>query len=104
MRPLLASIILGRVLAPACNRDAKDWPDIPPDLISPAQAALCLPIGLRDQRGALVLVQSAGKGGFNRNHIAFARQCAVVSLAGLAVRSGSRLETEVQRLNLLVER
>jgi cyclic di-GMP phosphodiesterase Gmr len=100
--PFLESVVLGRVLAPACNRNAKDHPDIPPDLIPLSQAALCFPIGLRDQRGALIMLQAAGRGGFGAAHIAFARQCGVVSLAGLAVRNGNKLESENQRLNLLV--
>ena len=75
---------------------------LPPDLIPPSRAALCVPIALREQRGALVLLQAAGRRDFDPDHIAFARQCAVVSLAGLAVRNGNKLESEVQRLNVLV--
>jgi cyclic di-GMP phosphodiesterase Gmr len=93
------SVLHGRVMATGAGR-SDDWQDVPADLISPSQAALCLPIAIRGTRAVLIMLRADGH--FSDDHVVIARQCAVVALAALAARSGDRLEAEVERLNTLV--
>src|SRR5439155_9852073 len=101
-RPFFQSIIRGRVLATDPHRKAEDEASIPPDLISPTQAALCFPIGIRDRCGVLVVLRPEGKDAFSADHLAIAKYCGVVALAALAARNSGKLEAEIERLQRLV--
>src|SRR5262249_51862637 len=50
-------------------------------------------------RTALVLLRADGDESFGAGHVAFARQCASISLAALVARMGGQLEAEVLRLS-----
>ena len=101
MGELLQSVLVGRVWASNFAPAPADWPDLPAELIAPGQPALCLPIGIGDQRAALVLLRE-GPEGFGDDHVAVARQCSGVSLAALVARMGSKLESEISHLSDLV--
>jgi diguanylate cyclase (GGDEF)-like protein len=94
----------GRILASDHDAERTPWDVLPADVMSPGQPALVFPIAVQDRRAALLLVRAQGREVFDHGHLAIARCAAVVALAGLAMRSGDRLEAEIQRLNLLVER
>src|ERR1043166_3036336 len=94
------TIVAGHVCATGPGRDT---PELPADLIAPAQPALCMPVALREHCAALVLTRAEGESFFSDEEIAIARQCAAVSLATLAVRSSGRAEAEIARLTALVE-
>ena len=95
-------VIDGRVLVSDRAEDADAWQSVPPDLAPPGQPVLAFPIGMQERRAVMLLARAPGAESFDQDHIATARYAAVVSLAGLALRSGDRLEAEIQRLNLLV--
>ena len=97
-------VIGGRVLASDRDADRAAWQALPLDLVSAGQPALAFPVSVRDRRAVVLLVRAPGSESFCDEHVAIARYAAVVALAGLAVRSGDRLEAEIQRLNLLVDR
>jgi len=71
------------------------------DLAPPAHPALFFPIGIAGRRAALVLQRGQGND-FSEIDLAFARQCAILTLAALAARNGGRLAAEVERLRRLV--
>lgn len=100
--PLLESIVNGRVCALDYDQQL-DGEGGRPDFIAPSQAALCLPVGLRDERAILVLMRNGGKDPFGDAEVAFARQCAVVSLAAYVVRNGGKHGSEIERLNEVIE-
>jgi hypothetical protein len=100
----LQAVIAGRVMMFGHEADAARSQALPPDLLASGQSALAFPISVRDRRAAVLLIRARGSEGFGRGHVALARFAAVVTLAALAARSGDRLEAEIQRLNLLVDR
>jgi diguanylate cyclase (GGDEF)-like protein/PAS domain S-box-containing protein len=102
--PFFHHVIRGQVFATDSFRAVDDAQQVPPDLITPGQAALCLPVAVGERRAALVLLRDEENEGFGDDHMAVARQCAVIALAALAARNGGKLEAEVQRLGQLVER
>ena len=100
----LCAVLNGRVLASASEADRAMWRGVPEDLVAPDQPALALPIAVEDRCAILLLVREQGSGAFDEEQIIVARHAAIVALAALAMRNGERLESEIQRLNLLIER
>ena len=100
MEPFVERVLQGRFW---CSRAGTEEPDLPANLITPSQGAICLPLGLGGESAALILLRGEGAGEFSDDHIAFARQCASVSLAVLVTHRGGRLEAEVQRLSHLAD-
>ena len=100
----LQAVIAGRVLVFGPGADPAASDALPPDLLAAGQSALAFPISVLDRRAAVLLVREPGGERFGRGHVALARVAAVVTLAALAARSGDRLEAEIQRLGLLVDR
>ncbi len=80
-----------------------EWQPQPDDPVAPAQPVLSLPIGISGRRATLVMLRSEGRERFGDDHVALARQCAVVALAALAARTGPSLEAEIRRLNRQIE-
>jgi diguanylate cyclase (GGDEF)-like protein len=101
---LFREVIGGRVLVSHRDVDHGAWSGLPADLVSLQQPALAFPIALQDHCAVLLLAREQGKVSFDEEQIALARHAAVLALAGLAMRGGDRLENEIQRLNLLVDR
>src|SRR4051794_34295601 len=60
------SILRGSVMATGPGR-ADDWQDVPADLISPSQTALCLPIGIRGTRAVLIMLRAENH--FSDEHV-----------------------------------
>jgi len=92
-------VIGGRVLA----SDYVAWPGLPEDLSPPGQPALAFPTVVKDRCVVVLLVREQGRELFDEEQVALARHAAVLTLAGFAIRSGDRLESEIRRLNLLVD-
>ena len=63
-----------------------------------ARSALCLPISLRDKRGALVLLRHGDAAGFSREDVALGRRFAVLANQALVVRLQAEQRLENQRL------
>jgi diguanylate cyclase (GGDEF)-like protein/PAS domain S-box-containing protein len=95
-------VLDGRVLVAGDGLAVEDWRQVPTDLVAPDQPALCFPVGVGSQRAALLLMRMADKPGFSDGEVATARQCAVVTLAAVAMRTGQELEAEIQRLKATV--
>jgi diguanylate cyclase (GGDEF)-like protein/PAS domain S-box-containing protein len=99
----LQTILSGGILVNGHTRDSKGFPVAAAGLFSADQPTLGLPIGIRGNPAALLLLRSLGKEPFGGNAIAVARECAVIALAALAARQGLRREAEIGRLHELVE-
>jgi cyclic di-GMP phosphodiesterase Gmr len=100
--PFLERVMAGRVSATFGNGALQEW-NAPPDLLSPGQHALYLPIRVRERRGVLILLRAPQAAGFDRAHVALARKFAVLASAALAARNATQDEAESQRLRLLTE-
>ena len=74
------------------------------DLASLDQSALFLPIGVRTRSALLVLLRAPGEKDFGDTQVAIARQWATVTLAMLAARKATDLETEIEYAKVLAER
>jgi diguanylate cyclase (GGDEF)-like protein/PAS domain S-box-containing protein len=98
----LQNVLAGQVQNISADHDLESRPPLPADLVAHGQSALMLPIGVGTRRAALVLRRNGEKGDFGAGDVAFARQCAVVALAGLAAQTSGNLATEIDRLNRLV--
>lgn len=92
---IFRDVLGGRVLSGNGGDKAQDFSRALSDVISPAQPFLCFPAAVRGRPGALVLLRVHDNAKFGEGSVAFARQCAVVSLAALAARNGGKLEAEV---------
>ena len=73
------------------------------DLMPPGRHVLLLPIALGSRRAALILQRAEGNNDFDEAQVAFARQCAILTLAALAARSGAELAAEVTQLRRAVD-
>jgi c-di-GMP phosphodiesterase Gmr len=96
-------VLDGRVSVTFSNHDLEEWRDIPDEHLSPAEPALYLPIRVRERRGLLMLLRSAGGAGFDRAHAALARKFAMLASHALAARNASQSEAESQNLRALTE-
>ena len=101
--PELARAARSHVLVLAGGAPGKDRALLPPDLAHPNEPALLLPIVARGRHAALLMRRAAGAANFAADLVVSARQCAIVSLAALAMRNGEKLGQEVDRLRRLVE-
>jgi diguanylate cyclase (GGDEF)-like protein/PAS domain S-box-containing protein len=97
-----AGVLGGKVLVAGARRPAEACDGLPPDLVGD-QPALCLPIGIGARRAVLLMLRRADQYPFSDGEIATARQCAVLTLAALAMRAGCDREAELQRLKLVTE-
>jgi cyclic di-GMP phosphodiesterase Gmr len=101
--PLLQEVVHGRVLALSGTRPADEREQLPADLIAPNEAALLLPIAVRDQHAALLLRRSAGREDFGDLQLVLARHYSVFALALLGMRNSERLRQEGERLRRLID-
>ncbi len=101
--PFFIDVLRGRVRSVSGNRGSDARAPFAADLIPAGTSALCLPIGVSGRRAALLLRRDAGKAEFDDGEVAFARQCAVVTLAATAARQGNELANEAERWRRQVE-
>src|ERR1700728_1498983 len=101
--PLLQDVARGRVLAIGGGQPNADRDRIPAGLVEPDEPALLLPIALREHPAALILRRSAGQPDFNDDQVVAARQCAVIALAMIAMRSSERLHGEAEEMRRLAD-
>src|SRR5215470_8904216 len=101
--PALAQAVRSRVLVLAAGMPGEDRALLPPDLARPDEPVMLIPIAAGRRHAALLMWRAAGAPDFTADLVVTARQCAIVSLAALAMRNGERLGKEVDRLHRLVE-
>src|SRR5215831_7695300 len=101
--PALAQAVRSRVLVLAAGMPGEDRALLPPDLARPDEPVMLIPIAAGGRHAALLMRRAAGAPDFTADLVVTARQCAIVSLAALAMRNGERLGKEVERLHALVE-
>jgi diguanylate cyclase (GGDEF)-like protein/PAS domain S-box-containing protein len=79
---------------------------VPPglsQLTGPNETALGIPIGVSGRPALLLLIRTQGTPEFTTHDTGVARTYAAIAMATLAASLGTRLETEIQRLNRLME-
>src|SRR5712692_423847 len=85
------------------HHELDDWWKLPRDLISPSKPTLCLPFGMRDRQGLLILLRAEGKQDFDPDHVAMGQEFSLLAAAALAVRDSKKLETESRLLRDLAD-
>jgi diguanylate cyclase (GGDEF)-like protein/PAS domain S-box-containing protein len=100
--PFFTEIARGRVSVGSVNHALEECRDITGDLISPAQAALYLPMCVRGRRGLLILLRAAGKD-FGDADLALARHFGLLAKAALAVCNAKAVDAELQELAVLAD-
>src|SRR5262249_35239259 len=101
--PALAQAMRGRALVLAAGQPSDDRALLPPDLALPDQSALLVPIAADARHAALLVLRAAGAADFAPDLVVTARQCGIVGLAALAMRSGKELGREIDRLRGLLD-
>jgi len=101
--PALAQAMRGRVLVLAAGQPNDDRALLPPDLALPDQPALLIPIAADARHAALLVLRAADAPDFAPDLVVTARQCGIVGLAALAMRSGTELGREIDRLRGLLD-
>jgi cyclic di-GMP phosphodiesterase Gmr len=101
--PTLSGAAPGRVVAFGGAASGDERSTIPSDLVAPGEPALLLPIAVADRHAALVLRRAAGAPDFAADLVVSARQCSVVALAALAMRTGGKLGDEIARLRRRID-
>jgi diguanylate cyclase (GGDEF)-like protein/PAS domain S-box-containing protein len=94
-RAALQHVLDGRLLVSGSS--GKATPQEAQDF-SPAQPALCFPVGVNGQPGLLLLLRAPGREDFSDHAVALARQCAVIGLTALAARRDAERENEISGL------
>lgn len=89
--PFLEKVMNGRVSATFSNEALEEWQNLDTTLISPNQPAIYLPMRVRDRRGVLVLLRPAGSEGFDRDHVALAREFSLLASLALGALHASQL-------------
>jgi diguanylate cyclase (GGDEF)-like protein/PAS domain S-box-containing protein len=84
----------GRVSTMFSNREIEEWHNHPPGIL-PDQPALYLPMGVRHQRGMVVLLRGEGERGFDRKDVALARKFTLLAAHAFVAREASQLEAEL---------
>ncbi len=95
-----SKVLSGRIVTTIGGADAGEWPQH----IERGQSALYLPLGVRNQRGLLVLLREQAMPGFDRSHVRLARKFSLIASHAFAAIHASRAEVESQRLKQLTER
>jgi diguanylate cyclase (GGDEF)-like protein/PAS domain S-box-containing protein len=101
--PALAQAMRGRVLVLPAGQPSDDRTLLPPDLVLPDQPALLIPIAADAHHAALLICRASGAADFAPDLVVSARQCGIVGLAALAMRSGRELGREIDRLRGLLD-
>jgi len=101
--PFFSEIARGRVAKGPANEALEEWRDITGDAITPAQAALYLPICAHGSRGLLLLLRTAGKADFDDAELALARHVGLLATAGLAVHNAKVVDAELQELAVMAD-
>ncbi len=95
--------VLSEVVVLDGAREATAAPSLPHALAPPGEPALSVPVAVRGRRAALLLRRGAGREEFGVAAIAFARQCAVVTLAARVARGGKHFAAETEGLRREIE-
>jgi len=102
--PFFDQIAAGTVSAKSSNAGLQEWRKVPPQLLTPEQPALYLPMTVHGRRGLLILLRSLGKQAFSESEMAFARQLGLIALAAFAARGARKLESELASLRSQIAR
>lgn len=101
--PLFRKVMGGRVVATFSNAAVAEWRDAQGLGLSDGQSALYVPVGVRERRGILVLLQKPGDAGFDRGHVTLARRFSVLASHALATHFATQSAAEGRRLLELTE-
>jgi len=99
--PLFTKVMNGRVVTTFSHAGVDEWRDAARLGLSPRQAALYVPLRVREQRGILMLLCAPDSPGFDRGHVALARRFSVLASHALASRVASQSAAEGRRLREL---
>ena len=99
--PLFTKVMNGRVVTTFSHTGVHEWRGAARLGLSPEQAALYVPLRVREQRGILLLLSAPGSAGFDRGHVALARRFSVLASHALASRVASQNAAEGRRLREL---
>jgi c-di-GMP phosphodiesterase Gmr len=100
LRPLLNKVLGGRVITTVAGAAE---PDAGGTSWQADTSNLFLPVRVRDRRGILALQRAPGTPGFDRQHVALARRCALLASHALATRVAHQSEVESRRLRELTQ-
>lgn len=99
----LAKVLGGRIITTIPSSSQAIWPADATKFFSTEQPILYLPLGVREQRGLLMLLRTAEQPGFDRTHVDLARQFSVLASHAFAARHANQTEAESHRLKQLAK-
>lgn len=100
---LLEKVLAGRVVTTISERNVSGWPAALGAGLTSRRPALYIPLGVRQQRGMMLLLREVRQLGFDRGHVTLARKFALLASHAFAARQANQREEESHRLKQLTE-